>query len=963
MRLQNPPKIVKLSKEIVSSLILGDVKSGKTSYVIDRIKLLLSENIPFAVLSYSRVSANTLRETFLNSEPNHKVFPYIKSVQSFAYNIVSSSSNKPVKYLLTPVQDNILFKILTDNNLSNFSKKFNWEIRKTKKFRTELREFIYTMLKESISADELRRFSKSENGLNIWNDIADIYDEYIEIINSIDGDACDYYDEAMLESMANSCVKNNKYNITYKVIIIDDLQNFDSASIRLLTTLQEKGVKIIATSNPNIKVNTHNEARSTHKKLIFDETIKLKSNFSYDSVKKIILKSQYTQDVFLKKQIQKLLLNGVSPEKIAVIARSTQVLQPLCYLLASYNIPVQFENLQSSLNEKRLFLDLKKIVKCVQHFKKNTFEHISNSDLTLIKDMMNCSFFNISLFSNKIIKGFIDYVLKPLVEKTNDNFAKDYIYNIIDATKISLNSQNEYETGEDLIKKLQKLTIESESELIKLHANNDIDTFFSLFRQLESTENKNLNISQFIDLIQNQDFNPTQNKQTLFKTVKLLTPHNLIGKSFDYVFVYNVLENEWPNLKIRNSIFGADILIMLIDKNIELNDREYNAKKQTYRDELALFELAISRAKYETYVLCFEDSKNSVSPFLSKIKNVISQNDEIFFIDDYIIYLRTLLYKFTSKLIETDDKPSQISKGMQYYNENIYELAMALNYIAPKHKLANPKKWYGYRLGKISSDTIISDDTQEVSISPSRLSVFLDCPLKWFFGKYIGEDISFITKESDIGSLIHEIAAEYPTARDSLLLKKRLDKRWSELEFKNRFTDIRVKRLSYFLLDNLCEYNKLKSDFNFSGSEVEIVVNSDDVKIKGRIDRVYEYKNSKTVVDIKTGDPLHNSDVQLQLYEYAILKRQQLSNTDKDITVNTEFWNIKIPIKLQKNGKLKIPIKQAPSIDFNSFEKSLTLISRCMKNNGFAIFDDNSGCAYCSYKSACPKQNDGRNLI
>lgn len=188
---------------------------------------------------------------------------------------------------------------------------------------------------------------------------------------------------------------------------------------------------------------------------------------------------------------------------------------------------------------------------------------------------------------------------------------------------------------------------------------------------------------------------------------------------------------------------------------------------------------------------------------------------------------------------------------------------------------ASPDDWHG--LLAPSTDAPLFEGMQ-VPISPSRLERFEESPLDWFL-ETIGGSTS--TTLMDVGTILHW-AMETAESPDADAVWERVEKRWGELLFESPWLAEHHRRSARVLADGIAAY---LGDFAAGGgvvvgAEKSFELEVDRATVRGTIDRVERAADgSVVIVDLKTGSPVTSQakvDATAQLGAYQLAYRAGL---------------------------------------------------------------------------------------
>ena len=186
---------------------------------------------------------------------------------------------------------------------------------------------------------------------------------------------------------------------------------------------------------------------------------------------------------------------------------------------------------------------------------------------------------------------------------------------------------------------------------------------------------------------------------------------------------------------------------------------------------------------------------------------------------------------------------------------------------------ASPDEWHG--LLAPSTEAPLFEGMQ-VPVSPSRLERFEESPLDWFL-ETIGGSTS--TTLMDVGTILHW-AMETAESPDADAVWARVEQRWGELLFESPWLAEHHRRQARVLADGIAAY---LGDFERSGgvvvgAEKAFELEVDRATVRGTIDRVERAADgSVMIVDLKTGSPVTSQakiDATAQLGAYQLAYRE-----------------------------------------------------------------------------------------
>ena len=132
----------------------------------------------------------------------------------------------------------------------------------------------------------------------------------------------------------------------------------------------------------------------------------------------------------------------------------------------------------------------------------------------------------------------------------------------------------------------------------------------------------------FVDWLQAQDL-PSDSLAARARraSVQVLTPAGAAGREWDLVVVAGVQEGAWPDLRLRDSLLGAQALVDLVAGRAvpgagDDAETAAAARDAVLADELRSFVVACSRARRSLLVTAVDDADQQPSPFLELVEPV-----------------------------------------------------------------------------------------------------------------------------------------------------------------------------------------------------------------------------------------------------------------------------------------------------------------------------------------------------
>jgi superfamily I DNA/RNA helicase/RecB family exonuclease len=434
--------------------------------------------------------------------------------------------------------------------------------------------------------------------------------------------------------------------------------------------------------------------------------------------------------------------------------------------------------------------------------------------------------------------------------------------------------------------------------------------------------------------------------------VALVTPQGAAGSGWRVVVVCGVQEGVWPDLRLRGSLLGSEVLVDLLTGR----DSSRRAALRAVRDdETRLFHVAVSRASELLVVTAVRDEDDQPSPFL----DLVDPPDDTGAADG----LRPLtaaprpmsLPGLVARLRQVVTDPTAPERLRRLA---AHELARTARAGVPG---AHPDDWYG--LLPLSDDGPLATG-EPVRVSPSRVEEFDRCALRWLLTTAGGRGPG--SRAQDLGNLVHEIAAELPDA-DADALATELHRRWNRLRLGDGWVaDADRARLDR-MVAKLAAYIAANRDrWTVVGTEVPFEVPLDlpgggKALLTGRVDRVErDSDGALRIVDLKTGKsappaadvPRH---AQLGVYQVAVAEGGFTSGQPTS-SAGAALVQLGTPTVKHKEQP------QAPLANDAEPEWAHQLLARTGAGMAGAQFAATVSelCDRCPVRTSCPAQSDGR---
>jgi len=464
----------------------------------------------------------------------------------------------------------------------------------------------------------------------------------------------------------------------------------------------------------------------------------------------------------------------------------------------------------------------------------------------------------------------------------------------------------------------------------------DLDAIIALLRAAQTFEERmpGATVAGFLDYLEGQEFavDSLGARGSSAECVAFCTPASAAGREWDVVIVAGLEEGVWPDLRLRDSVLGAQRLAEVVADGWDgaasraLPQRDLRqARKDVLDDETRAFLVAVSRARTRLVVTAIEDGDTRPSRYLGVVEAAagVRRADGV---PGAVADLRGAVAALRSA------RPSPA-------------VATALALLADAGEAAaDPATWVG--VAQPSSEEPVWDEEAPVTVSPSRIDLITTCPLRWVLESAGGRPAS--SNAQNTGLLIHEIAAEHPHG-GSRELHAALEERLSEGE---TWVEQRAFRDASAMVDRLAGYLATSSPERVL-VEQPFRVELGTTIISGIADRVEIDGDTARVVDLKTGSKITGAQGedhgQLMLYQLA-------ANRGAFDGVSTASGAALVFVG-KGAAKAGSVVRQSPVEDDVALAR-LNGAEETMRGTRFAAVV-NELCPHCPVRRSCPAQPQG----
>ncbi|MCG2803434.1 MAG: ATP-dependent helicase [Cellulomonas sp.] len=429
--------------------------------------------------------------------------------------------------------------------------------------------------------------------------------------------------------------------------------------------------------------------------------------------------------------------------------------------------------------------------------------------------------------------------------------------------------------------------------------------------------------------------------------VQVLTPAGAAGREWDEVVVAGVQDGVWPDLRLRDTLLGAQALAdLLAGRGTAAADAAAagQARAAVLADELRSFLVACSRARNRLTVTAVSDTDEQPSAFVDLVQPPAGEDEDRFAGPQTALDLRALVAGLRARLVGARGEDQAAARTLA-------RLAVAG---VPG---ADPADWHG--LAGPSTDLPLWAEGQLVELSPSKLETAQRCTLRWVLEAAGG--VGADSAAASLGSLVHEVAAAHPSGTRAQL-QAELERRWPALGLGDGWAGLSARRRAEAMIDRLALY--------IAGAGVPVAIEepfelrTDRALVHGVADRVEAAARpgEVEVVDLKTGSTVPSKQKaaehpQLAAYQLAVdagaLGGDQVRSAGARL----------VYLSRNRAGAVLDQPALGPEDDGPSWARTLidTVADR-MADSRFTA-TANEMCDRCPARRACPLRPEGRQVV
>lgn len=454
--------------------------------------------------------------------------------------------------------------------------------------------------------------------------------------------------------------------------------------------------------------------------------------------------------------------------------------------------------------------------------------------------------------------------------------------------------------------------------------------------------------------------------------VSLLTAHGVAGREFKRVIVAGVQEMSWPSLGETGSLFRQEDLIDLIDRGVD-PDVPVPHTAERLVEERRLFTVATTRATDTLLVTAVdnEDGDDIMQPsrfieeFCAEFELAPAQVQLASTPGQTLASSGSVEDQRLVRVLAHDELIAEFRKALTSSEASEVERSQAARQLARLAEAgvlgADPGQWWACTEASTSEKL-----PERPALSPSRIEALLQCPMRGVLERMVGLDE---TIEMVYGSMAHAYfealgrGVDEETARDAVLAARRAvdtSPPWKTERDLEDFLGL-LERTSGWLEASRGTFEQVAVE-----AEVDVQV-SEHARIRGRLDRLErEESGAVHIVDLKTGaypptvaETANNA--QLAAYQLALshgaLRDGRVVTADGRQPLEVGGALLVYP----NAGKAKLTTReQAPKTteELGEFAERIDALPAAMAGPNL-LATTGPHCERCAVRALCPVQPEG----
>ena len=895
--------------------VVGEAGAGVTSFIVDTAVAAAHRAVQegkdasgIVVLASSKEAAASMRAEiadrlaasgFVSSEP------MVRSVHSLAFAVLRQRYEQEIRLISGAEQDAVIRELLAGQVLDG---RGTWpeELRPAMGmvgFARQLRDVLLRAVERGVSAEELRELGERHR-VDIWSAAGDFLREYQQVM-ALTGGIRFSASELVAE------VLRGELPAQWHTVCVDDAQHLAPAPAEFARRLLERAdLGVVGGDEAQSIYHFRGASPRFFRTLggLDHQVIDLGESRREPRRSVVVAKDEATQLAAVADALRRAHLEeDVAYRDMAVVVRSTSLLEPVRRGLLHAGVPVMLNPTDVVLSEQRIVAALLLGLRALHEeltpaqWRDLLLGPVGGTDPVTLR---------------RLLRGLrrwapherAEETLRTLLVSPEElpdfgSVLTDRELGLLERVRAVLDAgrraQADGGSVEDVLWAVWHATGLSDHLLAVAlrggasgsQADRDLDAVMALFDAAgDFTERRPAaSVESFIADITAQEL-PTGVRDRRAATpdaVALLTAHGVAGQEYARVIVAGVQENSWPSLGETGSLFRQEDLVDLLDNDVD-PDVPVSHTAERLAEERRLFWVAVTRARDAVLVTTVDDQDGdelvvpsrfieqycadfgiepveldrvagggtAADPQVDAASGTPVERVRVLARDEVIAELRRAMVTKTASEATRDQAARQLARLAQAGVPG-----------------AAPEQWWGIT-GASTSEAL----QHATTLSPSRIEGVLACPMRETLGRMVGldENMSML-----YGSMAHAYlealgaGVDPQEAFDAAVAARREAEYGPEWKAQRDVDDFAA------MLERLHGWvESTRGTFTLLGAEVPVRVDVGEVRIAGRLDRLEQEENGKVhIVDLKTGGSLPTKaataeNMQLATYQLALAAGQ-----------------------------------------------------------------------------------------
>ncbi len=425
--------------------------------------------------------------------------------------------------------------------------------------------------------------------------------------------------------------------------------------------------------------------------------------------------------------------------------------------------------------------------------------------------------------------------------------------------------------------------------------------------------------------------------------VRILTAHAAKGLEWDLVAVVGVQEGSWPDLRLRGSVLGSEVLV---DVAAGREMGTVGRLAALLDEERRLFYVAATRARRHLLVTAVAagDAEEQPSRFLTELAEEVQQEPA----PPRALTLPALVAELRAA----------VADGAAPAERRRAAAGQLARLAAAGVPGAHPDSWWG--LPELSDERPLAAPGEPVTVTPSTVESVQRCSLRWLLERHGGR--TRLSPEQGIGNLVHAAAMLAADATvDRAALVDYVAGRFDAIEVSARWVAGRERQRAEAMLDKLIGWLAANPRRLIAIERDFLVQLEPDLEIRGRVDRLeLDEEGRLVVVDLKTGK---SAPPEAELAEHPQLAAYQAAIEAGAFEESSEPGGA----SLVQLGGDRVTAKEQGQPALSETEDpgwAREMIHRTAQTMAASTFQAvvNNKCRVCPVRTSCPVSGSGRHV-